>query len=288
MQQGFKMENNEQQDNAVVEPTIDELGLPADVQKDLDSLWAGTNRDHSNQNNQEEKRFEHWQGKHDKLNNEFQILKAQNDELQAYAPIARYLDSHPEALTAIEGNIFNGGNVTPQQQAQAPEGPKKPDMPSRPQGFTAEEMYTPGTPSYQYQQDSLEYQDKVLDFYAQKDAFRENQINSALEQQRQEQIQATQQRDLEYQLVNKYGLAREEVGNFYNTVGKSNDLDSLVDYYKYKSGGQNDEKFNKMNANKQALNTPPPLGTGGSIGTQQISDEDAFNLALLSRGKRRR
>ena len=168
----------------VVEPIVPQepaIQLDADPeeQKIIDNLWPDGDPS-ATPAAKTKQRFEYWQGKHDSglsaLNktlgsdfktideavqflgeNDVTALRQQNEDLQLYAPVAKYLKDNPDALGYLEERLKGQPQVPTQPQQSAEPELKMPVKPTRPTEFNPEEIHIKGTSSYDYAEAKEKY-----------------------------------------------------------------------------------------------------------------------------------
>jgi hypothetical protein len=223
-----------------VEPTVDDQQPP-----------AAPNQDDPLSDPAEERRYQYWQSKHDKLKKEYEALRSQ-----------------PAPAPAVQSN-----------QQQAIEKPLKPQKPSN---YDPAEAYQPGTTSFQYRSQMDEYTEKYQDWL-------EYQTSTIETQQRRyaEQVEAQQRLDMTKQeAVYEHGLSPQEADDFVRVMTDPDtmSLGNLVKIYRLlKAPGQNPTPQPQPNQYKgnymqRPVNSQPPPAAiaGGGGGVSQPSEAESF------------
>jgi len=232
------------------------------------------------------KRFAYWQQQADKQKNINKQLEAKLQELKAVAPIAEFLRDNPQALDSIEN--FAKGKSPAQQEVSF----QKPEPPKRPSNFSfldAEE--NPDGPSGRYLQEREAYQDKLLDFYAQREEVRSKQLESTYKEQNQRAVKAQRQLELNAQLQNEYDMSVAEANAFIAEMDAPNSLtlETLVDYWKFKHSdkssddSEENEKTREIKERARRRGTPPPPKGGGGSGEKDIASDFVADLKRTGR-----
>lgn len=125
--------------------------------------------------------------------------------IEPFLPVVRYIQENPQVLDLVERDLTTRNA----QVAQVQNPPKPPERPKRPESYNREEAATPGTPSWQYNQDLLEYNANFADYQVEKDKYQD-----ALRQQ--EARELARQKQLEEKAAQQVEQIRGEVQQFYN------------------------------------------------------------------------
>lgn len=150
------------------------------------------------------RRFEYHQSRADKL-------QRQLEELQPYVPVARYIQQNPKILDMVEQDI-KGKRAG--AQPPAVEVPKPPARPKKPDGYTVEETGTPGSKSWQYHQDLLEYSAAAADYQVARDQYLQQQAELRAQEEARAQMAQKQLSQISAEAQRTYGLTAEEAQEF--------------------------------------------------------------------------
>jgi hypothetical protein len=234
----------------------------------------------------DEKRFEYWQSRADKIANENAALKQQ---MQAQQNLAQqYQQSAPP-------------NAQPAQE----EFPPPPERPKKPSGFNRSEAYSdPDSSSAKYLDEVEDWRSEMDDYNAMKveynNAVVQERIQKYEDQQRQQQIMK-QQYDARMKQVKEvneyvqghYGMNPEEAKEFIQSMSdpKSLSMDNLVQLYRLKKGtnavpGNPTGKTGPSEAFQQtqrAQQVPSPMGVMPSTtGDTNRSDADQLMDSMIN------
>lgn len=265
------------------------VGLSAEDKEAIESLYPEGHPAKASEENKDTKRYEYWQSKHDQLNNEFGQLKQKAEELEVYAPVAKYLKENPQALTLLEQQL--SGQVQPQATTPQPsavperEEIKPPERPQRPSDFNPDEIHIDGTPSADYQRAYEKYLLDVADYPIKLQEQKQAEWQAQIQEQEQ-RIAAEQQFKMQQaRLANEFKMTPEEVDSFMKFTNKPGDqTKELVEFFRWRNG-QTQLKTEQFTQKNEKLEIPAPLGTHASESTPTLTDQDAFNLDILNKGK---
>tara|TARA_R100000664_G_C2755378_1_gene143112 strand:- start:255 stop:1319 length:1065 start_codon:yes stop_codon:yes gene_type:complete len=185
----------------------------------------------------DDKRFEYWQSKASKLQN-------QVNEMQQKMPLIEHLERNPQMMQQP-------------QQAQAPveqqteEFPPPPEKPGRPRNFSREAAYTdPASESAAYLDAVEDWRDNMDEYNELKSEYETARVQDYMQQQemaRQQQVQQQQavaQQQQQTQEVHEYvqghyGMTANEAGEFINKFSDPNSIsmDNLVQLFRIQKGG---------------------------------------------------
>lgn len=221
------------------------------------------------------KRFEHWQSVANREQNARKQLEAKLAELKAVAPIAEFLRTNPKALDSIEEYAKKSAS------AKAEPTIEKPTRPVKPSNFSyMEAEENPDGDSGKYLRNLEAYQERVTDYYAQRDEQREKTISEVYQSKLQQEHQAEKMRNLSVTLQDEYEMSVADANAFITEMNSPGtvELNSLVDYWKFK---HSDKKSRTDNSSEKAQNLrdrartkleakAPAIGNGGS-GTADTS-----------------
>tara|TARA_R100000152_G_scaffold20306_2_gene13687 strand:- start:249 stop:1232 length:984 start_codon:yes stop_codon:yes gene_type:complete len=239
----------------------------------------------------DESRFQYWQSKHDQKASEAKAMESRLKELEDVVPIANYIRENPEALQSIAGHLSGNTQSVP-AQAESKGLPQKPERPVKPASFDASEAYMdPESESAKYQQKLENYRDSMIDYYEEKDAYRQEQEmaqQQAYQQQQEEMRKRNYYNGVQSDLVNKHGYTPEKAQAFmqYYSSPDSLSLDNLVMLDKMKNAPSKEQialkqRQDEMNRSNNRVNVPPPAGIASGEAPPQMSEEDLFSQALL-------
>lgn len=224
-------------------------------------------------------RFEYWQSVADKRNKRL-------EELEPLAPLARLIDEDPEILPEIEKVII--------QRKQRQAGPEKPAVPVKPDGFDEAEAFTdPASVSWKYRKEKEQYQERLLEYYDQRELARA--AAEAERQQRQLALekQAANLARLRVELTAR-GIPESEHDDFVRRLDTPGAVtfDHLVELYKIVKSGSTKvtKKVADMETRKVRESGPPPVGVEGGEPEvpRKVTDDQLFNDSLLAAGKRKK
>ncbi|MBU1101130.1 MAG: hypothetical protein KKA84_12075 [Bacteroidetes bacterium] len=221
---------------------------PANFMTDNNPVNADAVTDPNQNLSGEEKRFQYWQQKHDKLNNEFSQLKTQYEGVDpSFVAVAKHLQSNPALLQ----QVFAGKPADAVQDNQL----KVPARPSRPQNFNEiEAVSDPSSESYKFRQANDLFRDQMYD-YQMEGLRREREDFAKL---RTESAQVTEQdhamNNLRNELTLGYGLQGNDVNDFIKDMSDPNSMSipNLVEYYNFKKGRVNSAQNNAQSVRDKA------------------------------------
>tara|TARA_Y100001963_G_scaffold160235_1_gene269353 strand:+ start:28671 stop:29663 length:993 start_codon:yes stop_codon:yes gene_type:complete len=207
----------------------------------------------------DDKRFEYWQSRAAKLENDIKRMEPviRNAEIQAQQPQQQA------------------------QQQQEEQFPDPPEKPKRPVGYSREAAYTdPNSPSAQFENEVEEWRDKMDEYnnlrVQYSEAVMAEQYNAVEEARRQDYVRSQKaQKEAqdrhkvsEYVQAN-YGLSPEETSEFIDKFSnpQSITIDNLVGLYNLQRGKGGGAPINQAQA--------PPVGPTPNPGTPQ-GPSDAF------------
>ena len=243
----------------------------------------------------DEGRFEYWQSRYDQKASEFNKLEEQLGQYQKIAPIAEYIQENPNVLQNVARSLSGDTQQVP-AEAKSDGLPQKPQRPVKPANYDPSEAYMDvESASYNYRQQMDDYRDGIIDYTEQMDTYRARQAQAEQKAIQQRQAQYQQQREVDSMhndLVNKYGYEPTKAKEFiqYYSSPESLSLDNLVRLDKLRSAPSKAEveqrqRVESMKQNQQKLSVPPPASAGSGYSEPQLTEEDAFNLALLRNRK---
>ncbi len=207
----------------------------------------------------DEKRFQYWQSRADKIANENAALKQQIAQQETVAT----QQMQPQA----------------QEQPAQEEFPPPPPKPGRPRTFNREEAYSdPNSESARYLDEVEGWRDNISEYNSLKSQY-ENALLadklSSFEQQRVENVKRAQAQQQVVQQKNEvanyvmghHGMTQQETTDFINKMSDPNSisLDNLVSLYRLNQGGaaqQNNpaQPSSEFQQVKNAQQVPSPMG----------------------------
>jgi hypothetical protein len=260
------------------EPILESQGEVEETQEQVNRLWE---RDEStNEQSEDEKRYQYWQSKFTKMQQEAEMVRKQNEELQLYAPVARYLQQNPQAISALEQQL-KGNQVVAEPQKVAEPSIEKPKAPNY-EDFNFEED---PRASVKFAQAQSKYMSDLEGYTQGLVESRTSRIEAQLREQQLAEEQRRRDAQLAYELNTRHKMQPEEIQEFYSMLNTRNEsMEDLVNYYRFKKGAYqpiNQQKTAQMVNQIQNSRIPPPVGVSG-ITSKTLSDEDAFNLSLMA------
>jgi hypothetical protein len=245
----------------------------------------------------DEKRFEYWQSRASKLEN--QLKDAQ--------PLVDYVKQNPQAIQ----------QQAPAQAEPVEEFPPPPEKPRKPHNYSREMAYTdPGSDSARYEGEVEEWRDNMDEYNSLKVQYETAIVNEkldAMETQRQRQYESQQARITRTEKMKEvgeyvqaeYGLSPEETGKFMNDMSdpSSVSMGNLVALWRMNNGksaappvetpglqggapqqriGQPSEAFQQT---QRAQQVPPPMGVQSGQASSNPddgkTDGEKFMQALI-------
>jgi len=164
------------------------------------------------------KRFQYWQSKATKADNELKALQEQYKAIEPVLPLVNVISRDRDLQDKVRQHLG---------------GPKPLEAPQRPESYNEVEAYSaPGSESFKYRTAYERYRDEKV-------AHLEKQLNASNEQQqayleRTRQAQAQQQAQLKFQeeLIQS-GINPQDVPEFFNLVNGATKED-MIDYFMWK------------------------------------------------------
>ena len=240
----------------------------------------------------EEQRFQYWQSKHDQKASE---LDAMSDKLKGYddiAPIADYIQNNPSVLKSVARSLSGDDPSVPSQE-KSMESLKKPTRPTKPGNYdTTEAVMDTESDSYKYRMAMEDYRDQMIDFQENRELQRQEeykQREAALVEQRRAYQAEQQTVSMKQQLMNQYGYTPDRADEFvtYYSSPDSITLDNLVNLDKMRYSPSQQEvatrqKAQTMASRSEMAKVPTPAGIVSGQPEPQMTDEDIFNMGLMS------
>lgn len=268
----------------------------APVQPDVDTQLGDWPEGHPMQASQEEKRYQYWQSQHDRLKNEYETLKQSTQEVQAFVPVARYLQENPHIIQALESHLANPGSSPVQsQQVAQPQATQYqvPAEPTKPTDYNLMDMHDPSTESGKYEIARRQYELDLLKY--ERESFKRDreQFEAYMNEQKMEREKQKQTEGLYKSLEADYQLDRDSAQRFVQEMSDPSTLElkSLIEFWKFKNGkvapqaGQQVQQ--KMQQIQKMTRTPSMASVPGQGGDPMDAD-DMFNLSLKQWGSRGR
>lgn len=229
------------------------------------------------------KRYEYWQGKHDKLVKDMDVVKSQSEINKDYAPIAEYLYQNPQALLKLQEQLAESA-----PQESTPQIPTAPEKPERPANYSRYDgMQDAESASAKYDEALMSYNSNMLDYMNTKQIYNEQQQYAQMQRTAEQERVVRKQEAFKADLLAN-GLKSENYNDFVKKVNGAESMDpkNLIAYYKILAGTGitksqlQAEEFARQQA--RVKNNPPPAGSEGGEPTAVPSDDDAFNNDMLN------
>lgn len=227
------------------------------------------------------------QSEKDRLASELDKLRNQYGEFEAYAPIVRYMQEHPEVIDSLENQLSGNVNKQPEVVATEPE-IVKPARPEKPKGYSRYEAYNDAdSESAKYEESLLEYQEQLADYNLKLNESYQQRI----ERERSEREMIDKQRQFVSSTVNtlvtQHGFQQQEAVEFIREMSKPQPtMDELVQLWKIKRAPkqtdnqltkeQLQEKANMLKAKQQPL----PVGAGKGYADTPADSASSFSQSL--------
>ena len=233
----------------------------------------------------DEKRYQYWQSRADKLQNEMDQMKQQ----QMQQPV----QPQPQA--------------EPQQAPTMDEFPPAPDRPMKPRSFSRAEAYSdPVSESARYLDEMDDWRAETDEYNSLKTEYQNAMVQEriqGIEQQRQNEIkqkeaynqQMRQAQEIDQYVQGHYGLSAEESQQFMKEMSdpKSLSMDNLVQLWRLKQSAGNTqapqvgEPSAAFQQTQNAQQVPSPMGVMPSTGNEPAkSDEDQIMDGILNNFKK--
>lgn len=243
----------------------------------------------------EQNRYQYWQSRYDQKASEFDSMSEKIARYEKVAPIAEYIQENPDVLKNVARSLSGDAPTVPSQE-KSQESLKKPERPTKPTNYDATEAYMDqDSSSFKYRAELDNYRDSMIDY-------QENLETARIEQLRQQELQI-QQKQEEYQqaqavdgmksrLVNEFGYAGDKADEFLSFYSSPDSitLDNLVQLDKFRNSPSQQEvatqqKVQAMNNQKQRMKVPTPTAIQTGNPEPNLSEDDLFNLGLMSNRK---
>lgn len=231
----------------------------------------------------DEKRYQYWQSKADKLQNEMQQMQSQMQQTQVQQP------------------------APVQEQASMEEFPPAPDRPMKPRSFSRAEAYSdPDSESARYLDDMDDWRAETDEYNSLKTEYQNAMVQEriqGIEQQRQNEIkqkeaynqQMRQAQEIDQYVQGHYGLSADESQQFMKEMSdpKSLSMDNLVQLWRLKQSAGNTqapqvgEPSAAFQQTQNAQQVPSPMGVMPSSGNEPArTDSDQIMDNILNNYKK--
>jgi len=236
---------------------------------------------------EDDTQFQYWQSQADKRAKELEQLQTRYSEIEDLAPIAKYIQSNPEVLDNVEASLSSG---QPQGVPHQEESLKRPEKPTKPSNYDPVDAYSdPDSASFQYRDTVDNYHEDMIDYQEKQSAMMYNNM-------RQKEANITQHNQMstiKTQLTGGYGMDDIQASKFMSEMSRpeSITLDNLVSLWKMKNApppeqAQRQKKVEQMKRSNEKLTIPTPIGVEAGEAEPQMSEEDMFNLSLMTSKRR--
>tara|TARA_R110002074_G_scaffold24853_3_gene73988 strand:+ start:6160 stop:7074 length:915 start_codon:yes stop_codon:yes gene_type:complete len=240
----------------------------------------------------EEKRHQYWQSRYDQKASEFDDMSEKLNDYEKMAPIVEYIQSNPDVLKNVASSL-SGDNPQVPSQEKSMELPKKPTRPTKPTNYDAtESVMDAESDSYKHRVAMEDFRDGMIDYQEQREIVAMNQLQAkeAEVAERQSQYKAEQSKNTMLgQLTGEYGYTPEKAQSFveYYSSPDSITLDNLVNLDKFRNSPSQQEvatrqKAQTMASRSEQMKVPTPAGIASGKAEPNYSDEDLFNLSLMT------
>lgn len=224
------------------------------------------------------RRFEYHQSRADKA-------LSQLKEVEPYLPVVKYIQQNPHILEAVEADLSK------QSAGTRVEAPKPPDRPKKPEAYSKEDAGSPGTASWQYHQDLLEYSANFADYQLQREQYTQYQQEMARRQQTAQEQERQYLMSVAQQAQQQYGLSPEEVPGFLEYyTNPQYTTQQLVQLWRYQRNLQLRQQ--SQGGQAPAPMGPPPVGATPGMSQrlpqQPMGPEQQFEGDFLNEYKRLR
>lgn len=235
----------------------------------------------------DQNRFEFHQSRADKAEAK---TKALEDKLLMQEPIMRYIEANPAVLQAIDSQIASDDSPREEVVDGAKELPTRPVKPTKPASYDKIEAITdPNSESAKYNVQVADYLEEFATYQDAVDAKR-SQVEQVRQRAAQEEVQRKQTLSATFkELVTKYNFSEAEARDFLVTMTnpQSRSMENLVKFYKVTKGKAAARKAEGLRSRQDASRVIPPLAVMGGEGDSTLSEEDDFNMSLLTETKPR-
>ena len=240
----------------------------------------------------EQQRYQYWQSRYDQKASEFDAISKKIEDYENIAPIAEYINSNPSVLKNVAKEL-SGDTPTVPSQEQWQNLPQKPRRPTKPANYdAAEAVMDADSDSYKYRVSMEDFRDGMIDYQEQREAIAYQQLKRKEQdiiQQRQVYEQEQSTVSMKNQLINQYGYTEDKANQFvdYYASPDSLTLDNLVNLDRLRNSPSQQQvatqqKAQQMKNRSELSKVPAPAGIQTGEATPQYSEEDLFNLGLMS------
>tara|TARA_R110000803_G_scaffold50764_4_gene105211 strand:- start:6654 stop:7547 length:894 start_codon:yes stop_codon:yes gene_type:complete len=240
----------------------------------------------------EEQRYQYWQSRYDQKASEFDNMSQKISEYEKVAPIAEYIKENPDILKTVAKSL-SGDTPTVPSQEQSLELPQKPQRPTKPNNYDAtESVMDADSDSYKYRTAMEDYSDGMFEYQDKREnvALQKLEMEKRNIAQQQQAYEAQQGTDnMKNQLVQQYGYTEEKAKDFvkFYSSPESITLENLVNLDKYRNSPSQQEvathqKVQSMQNRSELSKVPTPAGIVSGKAQPQYSEEDLFNIGLMS------
>lgn len=240
----------------------------------------------------EQQRYQYWQSRYDQKASEFDAMSKKIADYENIAPIAEYINSNPSVLKNVAKEL-SGDTPTVPSQEQSQNLPQKPQRPTKPTNYDATEaVMDADSDSYKYRVSMEDFRDSLIDYQEQREAIAYQQLKKKEQdiiQQRQVYEQEQNTVSMKNQLINQYGYTEDKANQFvdYYASPDSLTLDNLVNLDRLRNSPSQQQvatqqKAQQMKSRSELSKVPAPAGIQTGEATPQYSEEDLFNLGLMS------
>ena len=245
-------------------------------------------------NKQNPQRFEYWQSKAQRIENEYNAFKQAHERDAELLPIAEYIRANPQVLDRVEADVRGAPEGSPvQQYAQPYQQPlplqqyQQPPMipqgppPAPPADYDPLDLSDPDSSTFKYEQARHAYQNSMMQFLAW-----DAQQRAVERQQQQQQRLQQQQRQAQSQfLIHEQGMTPEQAQQFEHWQKTATfQLQDAVDLFRIRHGLQpgpapppQQQPYSgfptPQQLANQALQQPTLMGAAGGVATEPLGDE---------------
>ena len=266
------------------------------------------------QSRENPEQYQYWQSQADKRSKELtdvlstfgvesvDELRTKYSDMNDIVPIARYIKSNPGVLDSVQNSLSTGETQGQAQQGNQETSVQQPVKPTKPSNYDALDAYSdPSSESFQYREELDNYRDDMITY----SALENEQLRSAMEQERVKQQRIESEQVLKQQLVSDYNIPGDQVDKFvdYMSSPESVSLDNLVTLWNAQQNGVQqqqskaeaappqapvvDPKIGEMQRQREKLSIPQPVSVvPGSSDTADRSPEDTVMDNMIIDHKR--
>lgn len=234
-------------------------------------------------------RFEFHQARADRA-------EAQLKQLAPVIPIAQFLQQNPDVVERIEAQMRSGAPLTATPPAVAPQTKQgaedtlvMPTAPTKPDNYNSVEAVTDANSvSFKYRAAQEEYQEKLADYLAKREALRADQEQQMAAEQQRQTLRTQKMSAAKSELISKYGMTEAEANDFLATMTKPEafNLGNLVKLYRVQQTNAQGKRP-PVKTNQGRTDLPPSLAAIGGETEPALTEEEQFNLGLLRHRKQK-